>query len=115
MIVKNKDISALVFLVSIILYPQTTFASWNDLTAGLAGVQAWIGTLGQIMFASATVLFFWGLVKFIWSPKDKDDAKRIIIWGIIALFVMFSIWGIISFMQTSTVGSVDSVPKLEIP
>jgi len=114
--IKNKIISLpVVFFILMILYPQFTFASWNDLTAGLAGIQTWVGTLGQIMFALATVVFFWGLVKFIWSPGEKNQGKNIMIWGIVGLFVMFTIWGIISFMQTSTIGTATSVPKPAIP
>jgi len=112
---KNKIISVLAFFILMILFPQSTSAAWTDMTDGLTGVQTWIATLGQIMFALATVLFFWGLVKFIWSPGEKDQGKNIMVWGIVALFVMFTIWGIIEFIQFSTIDSVDSVPKPTIP
>jgi hypothetical protein len=51
----------------------------------------------------ALLAFFWGLTKFIYktgNEKEKDEGKNIMIWGTIALFVMVSVWGIISMMQS---------------
>jgi hypothetical protein len=54
-----------------------------------------------IVVALALLAFFWGLAKFIFASGDEDkreDGKRIMIWGIIALFVMVSVWGLVRFV-----------------
>jgi hypothetical protein len=49
--------------------------------------------------------FFWGITKFIVSAaagdsKASKSAKDIMIWGVLALFVMVSVWGILRFFYT---------------
>ncbi len=50
----------------------------------------------------ALLAFFWGLAKFIFrvggDENAVNDGKNLMIWGVIALFVMISIWGIIAFV-----------------
>ena len=54
--------------------------------------------LSLVMLAGVLV-FFWGLVKFIAKAGEKDakEGKSLMVWGLIALFVMFSFWGIMRF------------------
>lgn len=51
--------------------------------------------------ALAMLAFFWGLTKYIFSKggDGKIEAKNVMIYGLVALFVMFSVWAIISFFQ----------------
>ena len=54
-----------------------------------------------IVVALELLAFFWGLAKFIFASGDedkRDDGKRIMIWGVIALFVMVSVWGLVRFV-----------------
>lgn len=57
-----------------------------------------------IAFALCLLYFFWGVAKYIrvssGSEKAAEEGKRIMLYGIIALFVVFSVWGIIEFMRT---------------
>lgn len=50
----------------------------------------------------ALVYFFYGIAKFITHAGDEGaqvEAKNVMLWGIIALFVIVSIWGIVHFIQ----------------
>jgi hypothetical protein len=62
-----------------------------------------VNSLVLLVIALAVLAFFWGLAKFIFNvsgdEKSVEEGKRIMIWGIIALFVMVSVWGIIRFAQ----------------
>jgi hypothetical protein len=52
--------------------------------------------------ALALLFFFWGLAKFILHADNEDaraGGKQIMVWGIVALFVAISIWGIVYFIQ----------------
>ena len=54
-----------------------------------------------IVITLALIYFFWGLAKFILSAGDEEKRKEsrgIMIWGIIALFVMVSVWGLVRFI-----------------
>ncbi len=53
-----------------------------------------------VAFALAVLFFFWGLAKAILNTGDDKEfaeGKKIMLWGIIALFVISSIWGIVGF------------------
>ena len=55
----------------------------------------------SVLSALAIVVFFWGLVRYIYESGDAhghSEGKERIIWSLIALFVLFSIWGILALM-----------------
>lgn len=62
-----------------------------------------VNSLIAIVIGLALLAFFWGLAKFIFNvsgdEKSIEEGKRIMIWGIITLFVMVSVWGIVGFLQ----------------
>lgn len=84
-----------------------------------AGVQTGMGTfadiintfnrtvvkaLGTLFMSGAVVAFLFGLAKFVWGlregdPKVLTNGKQFMIWSLVALFVMFSVYGIIKFFQ----------------
>src|SRR6266568_1299586 len=62
----------------------------------------------------AIVIFFWGLIKYLTEVGEKkSEGLQIMFYGIVAIFVMVSIWGIIRLLQsTFKVTSTDPViPK----
>src|SRR5665213_159213 len=79
----------------------STFASAIQSLIGL------INLLISVLSALAIVVFFIGLVRYI---KDSSDSKahtegrERIIWSLIALFVLFSVWGILALMSIAFFG-----------
>ena len=57
---------------------------------------------------SFTFLFFvWGLAKMIWHGGNEgkyEDGRRIAFYGVVAFFVMLSVWGIIAVLQNTFLG-----------
>lgn len=55
-----------------------------------------------LMFALATVLFGWGVVKYILGSQGDttklEQGKKIMAYGIIGMFIMASAWGIVSLL-----------------
>jgi len=53
-----------------------------------------------VVFGFAVIVFLWGLVKFIFKlggdEKAVVEGKKLMIWGLIALFVLVSFQAIIS-------------------
>jgi len=59
-----------------------------------------------LLFSLGTVVFLWGLVEFIANPTDptkKKTGQQHIIYGVLGLLIMVSIWGIVGLV-TSTLG-----------
>ena len=55
-------------------------------------------------FGLCLLYFFWGLAKYIGVSAGSEEAakegKRVMVWGVVALFIVSSIWGIITFIRT---------------
>ena len=67
-------------------------------------IESLLTSLLPVLVSIALLVFFWGLIKYIAksdSPDGREAGKEIMMWGIISLFVMVSIWGIIAFMQAA--------------
>lgn len=70
----------------------------NTLVTSVGGI---VGLLIPIVFAIALLVFFWGLVMFLANAGEEDaraKGRQLMIWGIIGLFVMASVWGIVAFV-----------------
>lgn len=67
-------------------------------------------------FALCLLYFFWGVAKYINSgaggDKAAEDGKRVMIWGIVGLFIATSIWGIIAFIQGEFM--IDPIVKVKV-
>ena len=77
-----------------------------------------VSTLLPVVVAIALLGFFWGLAKFIFAAGDeskKEEGKRVMVWGVIALFVMVSVWGLVFFIGNALgvgQGGAPSVPTV---
>lgn len=89
------------FFTTIITLPLLAMAALEKTETFFLGVEYIVRSiLIPLVFALALLFFFWGVAKYIWSVgADKDEGKKIMIWGVVALFVMASIWGLVSFIQ----------------
>ncbi len=60
-----------------------------------------------LLFAGATAYFLFGLMKFIMS-QDSDEAqaagKQHMVWGVIGIAIMVSVWGILNLINESVKG-----------
>ncbi|MFZ4499882.1 MAG: pilin [Minisyncoccia bacterium] len=67
-----------------------------------------------LIFTLAFLFFLWNVIRFMNASEktNKEEAKERMWWGIIALFVMLSVWGIIKILS-NTLGITPSVPLLQ--
>lgn len=66
-----------------------------------------------MLFAIAVFVFIYGVVKFIGTEEsaEKEDGRQFMIWGIVALAVMFSVWGLVKMLGNSF-GVSNIIPQL---
>lgn len=60
-----------------------------------------------LVFGLAFLMFIWGLVMFIKdkdSDKGRETGRRTILWGIIGMLIMVSVFGIINIIA-GTIGA----------
>ena len=59
-----------------------------------------------IVFTLALLFFFWGVAKYIRSAgEEKEEGKKIMIWGVVGIAVMASIWGLVAWLQVEFLGT----------
>jgi type VI protein secretion system component VasK len=57
-----------------------------------------------LMFAVALIVFFWGLVEFIAKAGNEEGrsiGKRNMMWGIVGIFIMVAVYGIIKLILST--------------
>jgi hypothetical protein len=57
-----------------------------------------------MVFGLAFLYFFWGMGQFVLKAGDekaRTEGKQKMVWSVVALFVMVSIYGIILFIRTT--------------
>lgn len=94
-------------------FPLTSFAALENIDELVGDVGNIINRAIPILFALALLVFFWGLVKFIFSPEDKESAKKTMLWGVVALFVMATVWGLVSFLGEAVGVDQDAAPEVQ--
>lgn len=95
---KKYFVATLSFLALPLVAAAQELGNLADLIAALGDV---VNIATPVIVGIALIAFFWGLAKFIFSAGDeekRESGKHIMIWGIVALFVMVSIWGIVRFI-----------------
>ena len=63
-----------------------------------------INQLIPLVLALAVLAFFWGLTMYLMdaaNSEKKKDGIRIMVMGVIVIFVMVSLWGIIRVLQST--------------
>ncbi len=95
---------------------MTTFKDYINQVTDLIG-----NTITNLLLTAAVAAFMFAVVSFIWKRANGSsgdgikDARNQLGWSIVALFVMFSIWGIISFLQSGIFGAGGAKTQIEAP
>lgn len=102
----------LALTLGILALPVVTFAQQLDNLKTLVGsIGEIIDLIIPILFAVALLGFFYGLVSYIFgAEQNKDQAKKTMIWGVVALFVMASVWGLVKFLGDAVGVDQDAAP-----
>lgn len=64
-----------------------------------------LSPLIPILITLALIAFFWGVAKYVVQgandEKSREQGKQIMLWGIVGLFVMVSVWGLVAIVQNT--------------
>ncbi len=63
-----------------------------------------------LLIALTVFVFLWGLMKYMFKGQGSDTARtegrKLMLWGVIGLFVMTSVWGLVTVLA-SFIGHTD--------
>lgn len=68
-----------------------------------------------LLFTIAFLIFVWGVIQFMRNNDDvkkREESKRFLLWAILALTVLTSVWGLVRIV-TVTFGLGNTVPELQ--
>ena len=93
-----------------VVYAAMSFApvlalaqSVGNLPQFVTNVKNLVNLIIPVFFGVAVIYFFWGLVQYLRAggdPKAQEQGKSHMLWGIIALAVMVSVYGLINWLVT---------------
>ncbi len=114
----NKNILNIVFGILYFL-PGLTYAQSQGLGSALISLRSLLNSAIPLLIALGVVYFMYGLGKFILNDagneKTREDGKQKMLWGVIALFVMVSILGIINWLSnTLSINPSSNIPFIQL-
>jgi hypothetical protein len=102
---KNK----LKFLLapSLMFLPALVLAQGDGINRLIDQFQVLVMRLVPIVIGLALLVFLWGVLRYLFSKDDtaKGEARNFMMWGIVALFVMVSVWGIVTILSQTIFGT----------
>ena len=107
-ITKLSAYGALALLAALPLAASAQRVMTQELQDFLIRIGAVITALTLIVSGLAVLFFIYGLVRFIANAGEEErrkEGKKAMGWGIIALFVMVSLWGIVTLIRSSVLGT----------
>lgn len=95
----------LTVLVFAALVPRVARADTSTLKGIIDSFAEIIGTsVIALLSGAALATFMWGLIQLIGAQGDANkraEAKRWLVWGIIGMFVLVGLWGIVGFISST--------------
>ncbi len=110
---KNKTIVAISSL-GFLLTPFIAFAQ-SPLENLMERILSWVNRGVPILLTIATIVFIWIVIQYIKEkdPKEMEVKQKQVRNGIIGLFVIIAVWGIIAFIA-GTLG-IEKNPTIPVP
>lgn len=79
----------------------------STLASVIEDIISFINLAVEALAVLALVIFFWGLVRYLYHSDDANSLKEgrsFMLWGLIALFVLFSLFGILQILDIAFFG-----------
>lgn len=91
----NKTLTKIAISSALVL---PFFAYAADVVSILQNLESILNRVIPILMIVATIVFLWGVIRYITAGGDEEklaDGRRFIIFGLIGLFVMIAVWGVV--------------------
>jgi uncharacterized membrane-anchored protein len=100
-----KKLIAIAIAVALVpaLSQAANTGNFDNVFGAIDTVMGLITKLIPIVIGAAVLVFLFGILKFIFAGDEeaRKSARSFMIFGVIALFVMVSVWGLVKFLQST--------------
>jgi len=117
-----KSFLRVLALVAIVALPTMALARVTDLQSGFDSIIDIINSyIIPLIIGVAGLWFMIGVIKYVTAGDDaagREGGRNMMVYGIIALFVMISVWGLVNLLVGTfdldtdlDSGSIPSIPE----
>ncbi|MDB5238135.1 MAG: protein of unknown function with transrane region [Candidatus Kaiserbacteria bacterium] len=100
-------------LVVVLLLPSFAFAAAPRTFSDLADLIVSLFDAGVgLLITAALVIYLFGISRSIFKAGEegKEALRTYVLWGILTIFLMVSIWGILQLLQNTLFGGTTYAP-----
>lgn len=97
--------------------PLVAGAATKTVAIIISDVQGWVKSLVPILIGVTVLVLMTGIIRYITSGEDEEKrskARGLMIYGIIGLFVMVSIWGLVNFLGATLGIEIENFKPVEL-
>lgn len=113
----KRQLTKLTSIFTLIVAPAgTALATASNFSALITQLMGYIKLLVPFIIGLTLLVFLWGIFKFIFaggSDKDVTEGAKLMTWGIVSLFVMVSVWGLVSILTKTFFNDNVIIPQLK--
>lgn len=77
----------------------------GGVNSSITTIIATMNNIVPLLIGVAVLVFLWGVLKFVLAGSDdaakRKDARGFMIWGLVSIFIMVSVWGLVGLLQSS--------------
>ncbi len=90
-------------VLSAVLPLSAAAAQIRDINSIFTFIKGILNTVLPLIIAAAVVYFVWGMFQVFLAGDEekKEKAKTTVIYGVIAIFVMVSVWGLVNILANT--------------
>lgn len=106
----------IISIASLYMFPVLAFAQVRDADSLFNVINNILNKILPIIISIAVIWFIYNVFNYAILSGDeeaKTKTKNKMIWGIVALFVMVSVWGLVGLL-TGTFNLTNSIPNIPL-
>lgn len=84
--------------------PAIASAQTLSFSTAINSISALIDQLIPLLIGLTILVFFYGLFQYAWQ-QNEETGRKVMVAGLVALFVMVSVWGLIKLAQGTLFGN----------
>ncbi len=88
--------------------PVAAYAGPADLKTVAEIAMALLSLVVTLLMVLAVLAFIYGAIRFIAGSGDeraRSEGKQVMVWGVLSLFMMVGIWGVVRIIYATFFGS----------
>ncbi len=84
--------------LTVAIYLLPAIASAASFSSIVDSIKSQLGTIPGLLIGLAVIYFLWGVLKYIMAGGEGEvaEATQMIIWGLVAIFVMVAVNGLVA-------------------